>query len=316
MKRTFQLSALVLMSALALSSCGTGSSVPAQVEGVKTSSSVPAGYRLSGDVLVPLQSLKSQGFHTSNLWNSTQTGQNTRYEVPYVISSAVNSTNRNAIVQNISNWNALPLRIKWVVRSGQTDYVSFEQNTNPNVGGYSYVGRVGGVQALSLTFPIDEYTQYHEMGHAIGLLHEQQRCDRDSFISVNYSNIKPYAQPTSSGGDGRFEKKCGNSSYFNQGPYNYYSFMHYRSFFDDAVNVCLPTMFSLNHAVTGFNTSGCSTQYDDFGQRRTSGISTINQGDRDTINALYPQRPGGGTLPYCNQVPPGYIGNCNPNPAG
>ena len=31
----------------------------------------------------------------------------------------------------------------------------------------------------------------HEIIHALGYLHEQQRPDRDSFIRVNYENIDP-----------------------------------------------------------------------------------------------------------------------------
>ena len=32
-------------------------------------------------------------------------------------------------------------------------------------------------------------TIVHEFGHALGLLHEQNRLDRDEFVKVNYNNI-------------------------------------------------------------------------------------------------------------------------------
>lgn len=63
-------------------------------------------------------------------------------------------------------------------------------------------------------------TCIHEMMHALGFFHEQTRTDRDSYVRVNYQNIKP-------GYSSNFNKaKAGEVN--NQGVgYDYGSVMHY-----------------------------------------------------------------------------------------
>lgn len=58
---------------------------------------------------------------------------------------------------------------------------------------YSYVGRVGGEQQLSLGLLcatwLDVGPIYHELLHALGFYHEHNRPDRDNHIEVNWDNI-------------------------------------------------------------------------------------------------------------------------------
>ncbi|KAH3795441.1 hypothetical protein DPMN_148992 [Dreissena polymorpha] len=86
----------------------------------------------------------------------------------------------------------------------------------------SFVGRATGPQYISLdrqkcmTLPI----VLHEIGHAIGLYHEQMRADRDNYLTVNYEYINPENHK-------EFDKlPAGEYLDFNKS-YDYRSIMHY-----------------------------------------------------------------------------------------
>jgi len=60
----------------------------------------------------------------------------------------------------------------------------------------------------------------HEIGHSIGLQHEQSRPDRDSFVTIVSRNIK-------SGMSFNFNKKSYSQVDSLNTPYDYDSMMHY-----------------------------------------------------------------------------------------
>jgi len=141
------------------------------------------------------------------------------YEIPYEIADDfTQSYVQNVIEPAIQHWNDTT-NIEFVERSGETDYVEIVTVANRC---WSAVGRKGGRQEIRL----DESactrvaTVVHELGHTVGLKHEQQRSDRDQFVEILTQNIQTNPD------------RSGNFTLFGPGlplgEYGYTSIMHYR----------------------------------------------------------------------------------------
>ena len=115
-----------------------------------------------------------------------------QYQIPYIIAAGTgNLTNLNAA---ISRFNGTFSNIQLVSRTTQSDYVNFYFDPNNNSGQCeASVGRIGGEQQVGgaggSSNPCTIATILHELGHTVGLWHEQSRTDRDTYVSVNYGNL-------------------------------------------------------------------------------------------------------------------------------
>jgi len=100
------------------------------------------------------------------------------------------------------------------------DYVHIAKQT----GCWSYVGKRGGAQILSLQSPgcMSVGTIIHELIHALGFYHEQSRSDRDDFVNIHWENIQ-------SGTEHNFQKYSPSQVNSYGVPYNQRSIMHYFS---------------------------------------------------------------------------------------
>jgi hypothetical protein len=170
------------------------------------------------DPIDPQRALPSFGIDYSQyLWLKV----GNQYQIPYVIASGSGDlTNVNAA---IAIFNSTFSNIQFVAYTSQTDYVSFYFNPGDFSGECeAIVGRAGGEQQVGGSASCAVPTIVHELGHTVGLWHEQSRPDRNTYVSVNYGNLIK-------GSIGNFNQIYDNAQTFGT-YFDYASIMEYPAF--------------------------------------------------------------------------------------
>ena len=180
--------------------------------------------------------------------------------IPFFIDPELSDTAEGRIRDAIEHWN--DVRAVNLIERTATNASSF-----PNYIHFvdenqcaSWVGfQNDGPQSIYSGDNCSTGSMIHEIGHALGLLHEHTRPDRDNFVNVVWSNITP-------GKEHNFEVL---SDGLPLGDYDYNSIMHYGERFFSASGA--PTLRPLNNASSIV-----------IGQR-----DAASTGDKAAVSALY-----------------------------
>ncbi len=142
--------------------------------------------------------------------------------VPYRLNTSLPETTKVRVREAVAHWNSFQA-ITMVERtqanaSAYPDFIDFvDDNRCASWLGY----QESGAQSIYAGTKCSTGTMIHEIGHALGLLHEHTRSDRDQYVTIHWDRIDEDMHVN-------FEVLEGN---IQLGEYDYGSIMHYGEYF-------------------------------------------------------------------------------------
>jgi len=148
-------------------------------------------------------------------YDATVTGANDPLPAPPVAQGSWGTIRAGHTLVSLDRGHVLD----WIPLYGSYRLWLYDSNARSAIGGNSEVGMAGGKQRINVSPSQTTGVVLHELCHALGFLHEHQRPDRNSYITVNEDNIM-------SGYGSDFEKES-KDDVTCVGDYDYDSIMHY-----------------------------------------------------------------------------------------
>ncbi len=212
--------------------------------------------------------LPPQEFDDRSLWNANLWPGGV---VWYTFDANVSSTNADRA--RIAMYEIETVcGVRFNPRTNQPNYIKLTDSS----GNSSFVGQIGGVQNVNLFNWSFRYIVIHELMHALGVHHEQQRSDRDGFVTVNQANIQ------ASFFNANFPKNGATPV----GTYDFESIMHYD---ECAFSTCCPAASSCSCPSTCYAITALPA-FASF-QSVMGNRSFLSQGDKDGLVSRYGASP-------------------------
>jgi hypothetical protein len=203
--------------------------------------------------------------------------------IPYAIDPYMPQGYRDFINGSVARWNAKVSSVKWVLntalleRGSKIPGVIFALFIDLGRC-VSEIGNKGDTPQYLYIIPdcMSDKRLHHEMGHAAGLEHEQNRCDRDRFIYVYPENsVDGINSPN-------FKTHC--NSYKDYGLYDFDSIMHYPA--NGLADPGKITIRAKEIVILGYSLGNITTGF--TGNPYNFGNSnTLSNGDLATLDQIY-----------------------------